>query len=199
MYAGSVKTAGDAKALADAKYTDVGGGDWYAEAVGQATAQGLFTGTSGTTFAPAGTTTRGMLVTVLHRLAGLPEAEAASFTDVAADSYCADAVAWAAEHGVTSGTSAAAFSPNAALTREQTVTMLYRYAQAAGADVSVEADADLLRYADAGQISVFALPAMQWACGSGVLTGNGAGALNPQGTASRAELATLILRAAELF
>ncbi len=199
VYAGSVKTAGDAKALADAKYTDVGGGDWYAEAVGQATAQGLFTGTSGTTFAPAGTTTRGMLVTVLHRLAGLPEAEAASFTDVAADSYCADAVAWAAEHGVTSGTSAAAFSPNAALTREQTVTMLYRYAQAAGADVSVEADADLLRYADAGQISVFALPAMQWACGSGVLTGNGAGALNPQGTASRAELATLILRAAELF
>lgn len=77
--------------------------------------------------------------------------------------------------------------------------MLYRYAQAAGADVSVEADADLLRYADAGQISAFALPAMQWACGSGVLTGNGAGALNPQGTASRAELATLILRAAELF
>ena len=67
VYAGSVKTAGDAKALADAKYTDVGGGDWYAEAVGQATAQGLFTGTSGTTFAPAGTTTRGMLVTVLHR------------------------------------------------------------------------------------------------------------------------------------
>lgn len=98
-----MKTAGDAKALADAKHTDVGGGDWYAEAVGQATAQGLFTGTSGTTFAPAGTTTRGMLVTVLHRLAGLPEAEAASFTDVAADSYCADAVAWAAEHGVTSG------------------------------------------------------------------------------------------------
>ena len=143
VYAGSVKTAGDAKALADAKYTDVGGGDWYAEAVGQATAQGLFTGTS--------------------------------------------------------GTSAAAFSPNAALTREQAVTMLYRYAQAAGADVSVEADADLLRYADAGQISAFALPAMQWACGSGVLTGNGAGALNPQGTASRAELATLILRAAELF
>lgn len=106
VYAGSVKTAGDAKALADARYTDVGGGDWYAEAVGQATARGLFTGTSGTTFAPAGTTTRGMLVTVLHRLAGLPEAEAASFTDVAADSYCADAVAWAAEHGVTSGTSA---------------------------------------------------------------------------------------------
>ena len=91
------------------------------------------------------------------------------------------------------------FDANAALTREQTVTMLYRYAQAAGADVSMEADADLLRYADAGQISVFALPAMQWACGSGVLTGNGAGALNPQGTASRAELATLILRAAELF
>ncbi len=196
VYTGSVTTADEAKALADAKYSDVSPADWYAQSVGEVTAQGLFTGTSPSVFSPLTGTTRGMLVTVLHRLAGQPEAAAASFTDVAAGSWCAAAVDWASQSGVTSGTSAATFAPNAPLTREQAVTMLYRYVQSAGVDVS--AAADLSGYSDAADLSPFAAEAMAWAVEAGVVTGS-AGALAPQGAASRAELAVLVLRTAALL
>lgn len=194
---GSVKTAEDAKALADAKFTDVSSSSWYAEAVGQVVNQELFLGTPDGTFEPDATTTRSMMVTVLHRLAGLPEAAAsAGFTDVAATAWYASAVDWAAETGVTFGTSTKTFTPGRVLTREELVSMLYRYAQNTGADVS---GADLSGYPDAASVSGFAKEAMAWAVKNGIILGTDKGTLAPKTAASRAELAAVIVRAAALL
>lgn len=105
-------------------------------------------------------------------------------------SYCAAAVDWAYEAGITSGASSTGFAPNSALTREQAVTLLCNYAKAQGLDVS--AAADLSGYPDASAVSAFAQDAVAWAVDAGLLTGTGAGTLNPQGTATRAELAALL-------
>jgi len=121
----------------------------------------------------------------------------AGFADVAAGSYCAAAVDWAYEAGITSGASSTGFAPNSALTREQAVTLLCNYAEAQGLDVS--AAADLSGYPDASAVSAFAQDAVAWAVDAGLLTGTGAGTLNPQGTATRAELAALLVRAEALF
>ena len=178
-------------------YADVPADAWYADAVAAVTEQGLMKGVSGTSFAPSLTTTRGMLVTVLHRMAGEPASTAeAPFTDVADDSYCAAAADWAYEVGVASGMGSGIFAPNGTLTREQAVTMLYNYAEIQGLDVT--AAADLSAYSDNGAVSSFAQDAVAWAVANGVLTGN-SGKLNPQGSASRAELAALLVRANDLF
>ncbi len=172
--------------------------DSDAEAVAAVTGQGLMNGVTSKAFGPDVTTTRGMLVTVLHRMAGEPAASAsAGFADVAAGSYCAAAVDWAYEAGITSGASSTGFAPDSALTREQAVTLLCNYAEAQGLDVS--AAADLSGYPDASAVSAFAQDAVAWAVDAGLLTGTGAGTLNPQGTATRAELAALLVRAEALF
>ena len=116
---------------------------------------------------------------------------------MAAGPYCAAAVDWAYEAGITSGASSTGFAPNSALTREQAVTLLCNYAEAQGLDVS--AAADLSGYPDASAVSAFAQDAVAWAVDAGLLTGTGAGTLNPQGTATRAELAALLVRAEALF
>lgn len=126
-------------------------------------------GTGETTFSPDETTTRGMIVTMLHRLEKEPAAAAAGFADVDAGSWYADAVAWAAANGVVNGVSDTAFAPETAITREQMAAILYRYAQLKGYDVSVGEDTNILSYTDAGQISEYAIPAMQWACGAGLI------------------------------
>ena len=178
-------------------YADVAADAWYAGAVQSVTDLGLMVGTGSNTFSPNLTTTRSMLVTILHRMAGEPEAEAASFPDVAANAWYAAAVNWAYSSGVTSGTSASTFSPDGALTREQAVTMLYQYASVQGVDATKSGD--LSAYPDAASVSSWAADAMGWAVENGILSGNGAGELNPQGSASRAELAALIVRANALF
>ena len=131
-----------------------------------------------------------MLVTVLHSLDGKPAAGKGGFTDVADGAWYANAVAWAAEHGIVSGVSDSAFAPNGAITREQLAVMLYRYAQYKGYDVSKTAD--LSGYADQGSISDWAAQAVQWACGSGLMTGRSANSLAPAGTLTRAEAATML-------
>ena len=177
-------------------FIDVHEGDWFYENVGYVYENGLMNGVSETLFEPNGTVTRGMIVTILHRLEGEPESDYdMPFTDVAEQQWCAGAVRWAAGEGIVTGVSATEFAPNSAVTREQFAAILWRYAQSKGYDVS--ASADLTGFLDYGQISEYALPALQWAVGAGVMSGRGDGILAPQGTATRAEAAAMLMRFAE--
>ena len=175
-------------------FTDVRPDDWFYEAVMFVYQNGLMEGTGDTVFAPGMTTTRSMLATLLYRLEGEPAVTGGSaFTDVADSAWYADAVSWAAENGIVGGYGGGLFGPEDNITREQLATILYRYAQAKGHDVSVGEDTNILSYTDALEISEYAIPAMQWACGAGIIQGNG-GYLNPQGDATRAEIATMLMR-----
>ena len=171
-------------------------GDWFYENVGYVYENGLMNGVSETLFEPNGTVTRGMIVTILHRLEGEPESDYdMPFTDVAEQQWYAGAVRWAAGEGIVTGVSATEFAPDDPITREQFAAILWRYAQSKGYDVS--ASADLTGFLDYGQISEYALPALQWAVGAGVMSGRGDGILAPQGTATRAEAAAMLMRFVE--
>ena len=175
-----------------APFTDVAPDAWYAQAVERVAARGLFAGTGDGAFSPDAAMTRGMVVTVLYRLAGQPAADAAgAYPDVPPDAYCAAAVAWAGDKGVVSGYSGGRFAPDDAITREQLAALLYRYAQQAGGDVS--ADADMSAYPDGAEASGYAVPALRWACGAGILQG-GSGGLMPQAAATRAQVAVMLTR-----
>lgn len=182
---------------ADMPFTDVANGAWYADAVQYVYENDIMNGTDDNSFSPEMTTTRGMIVTILHRLENGPEATASNFSDVAVGTWYADAVAWAAANGVVNGISETTFAPNNPITREQFAAILYRYVQLKGYDVSVGENTNILSYADADQISEYAIPAMQWACGSGLITGDTATTLNPKGNATRAEAATILMRFCE--
>lgn len=174
-------------------FVDVPDNAWFAEAVAFVVRRGLFQGVSETEFAPNMTMTRAMIVTVLHRLEGTPAPKAASgFQDVPAGTWYTEAVAWASENGVVNGYSEASFGPNDPVTREQLATILYRYASWKGYDVSGEAD--LSAYKDAGEISSWALQAISWANAIGLVRGRSADELAPVGTATRAEVATMLMR-----
>ena len=179
-----------------ADFADVAAGDWYADAVQYVFENGMMSGTSETTFSPTLTTTRGMIVTILYRLEGTPAVTGTTaFTDVAAGQYYADAVAWAAQNGIVSGTSATTFSPDGVITREQMAAILYRYAQHKGYDVT--AKADLSVFTDAAQVSTYATDAMAWANASGLISGTSATTLSPAGSATRAQVATILMRFCE--
>ena len=179
-----------------AAFVDVADSDWYADAVQYVFANGLMAGTSDTTFSPNATTTRAMIVTILYRLEGTPAVTGTTaFTDVAAGQYYADAVAWAAQNGIVSGTSATTFSPDGVITREQMAAILYRYAQHKGYDVT--AKADLSMFTDAAQVSTYATDAMAWANASGLISGTSATTLSPAGSATRAQVATILMRFCE--
>ena len=162
-------------------YTDVPETHWAYEAIEAVTEAGLFNGTSATTFSPEMDTTRGQLMTVLARLSG----EKAG--------TIAEGVAWAVANGVSDGT-----NPEANITREQLVTMLYRYAQLKGKDVSVGENTNILSYDDAASVSEWAIAAMQWACGEGIIKGMTESTLVPGGYATRAQIATIMQRYAGL-
>ena len=176
-------------------FNDVSSSAWYREAVEYVYENGMMNGTSDTAFSPNATTTRAMIVTILHRLENEPSASASSFTDVVAGSYYENAVNWAAANGIVNGVSETSFAPNTAITREQMAAILYRYAQFKGYDVT--ASNDLSSYTDASQISAYATTAMQWANAEGLITGNTSTTLNPQGNATRAEVATILMRFCE--
>ena len=179
-----------------ADFVDVPADAWYAEAVQYVYENGMMSGTSETTFSPDLTTTRGMIVTILYRLENEPTVTGTTaFTDVAADQYYANAVAWAAQNGIVSGIDATTFAPNNAITREQMAAILYRYAQFKGYDVS--AKADLSVYTDAAQVSTYATDAMAWANGAELITGTSATTLSPAGNATRAQVATILMRFCE--
>ena len=179
------------------KFNDVSANDWFASAVDYVTGKGMMNGTADNTFSPKANTTRGMVVTVLYRLENQPSTSAASFTDVASGAYYANAVAWANANGIVSGYGSGKFGPNDKVTREQLAAILYRYAQYKKYDVSVGEDTNILSYNDAQSISTYAIPAIQWACGAGVVTGKSGSKLDPKGNATRAEVAAMLMRFCE--
>ena len=178
-------------------FTDVKTGDWFYEAVQYVYDKGMMTGVSADRFAPASTTTRGMIVTILYRLENEPAVSGGSaFTDVENGAWYADAVAWAAANDIVNGTSATTFAPNSPITREQMATMLYRFAQYKGMD-AVTLQENLTGYPDGDQVSDYAIPAMNWAVGQGLIAGMENGTLVPQGSATRAQVATILMRFCE--
>lgn len=177
-----------------APFTDVDTAKWYHLSVDYVLTHKMMNGVSSRAFAPNANLTRGMLVQILYNLEGKPKGTAANFSDVQADAWYAEAVGWAASNKVVTGYADGTFRPNAAVTREQAATILYRYAQSKGIDVSVGENTNILSYVDVQQASEYAIPALQWAVGAGVLNGKNGGRLAPTGTATRAEIAAIMQR-----
>ena len=174
-------------------FHDVTEGDWFYDAVRYAYENGLMDGVGDNLFAPNSETTRAQLVTILYRLAGEPEPGGDSgFSDVAAGTWYTDAVAWAAENGIVNGTTDTTFAPGDDITREQLAAILYRYAAYQGYDVSQRAD--LSGFGDASSISGYAQEALSWAHAQGLVLGFEDGSLRPQGNASRAQIAAVLMR-----
>lgn len=186
-------------AIARFPFTDVVAGTWYYGAAAYAYNNGLFAGMTPTTFAPNATMTRAMLVSVLWRLAGAPAPKAPNtFVDVPDGAWYTDAVTWAAENGVVSGIGGSRFDPSGFVTREQTAEILYNYAHSKGYDVS--ARADLTAFPDAGSVSGWAKNALSWANAAGLINGtvrDGQTILDPQGSASRAQVAMILMNYVE--
>lgn len=186
-------------AIARFPFTDVVAGTWYYGAAAYAYNNGLFAGMTPTIFAPNATMTRAMLVSVLWRLAGEPAPKAPNtFVDVPDGAWYTDAVTWAAENGVVSGIGGSRFDPSGFVTREQTAEILYNYAHSKGYDVS--ARADLTAFPDAGSVSGWAEEALSWANAAGLINGtvrDGQTILDPQGSASRAQVAMILMNYVE--
>ncbi|WP_253291035.1 S-layer homology domain-containing protein [Pseudoflavonifractor sp. MSJ-37] len=181
MPAGKVDVkAAFAEAAKAPDFTDVAEGQWYAKAVDYVADKGIMSGIGGQKFGPDGKLTRAMLMTMLARLDGADTTGGSTWYE--------QGRAWAMEKGVSDGT-----DPEGVITREQLVVMLYRYAQLKGIDVSVGEDTDILRYADAQSVSGWAMSAMRWACGAGVIKGTSDVTLSPHGSASRAEVAAMFM------
>ena len=174
-------------------FHDVAEGDWFYDAVRYAYENGLMDGVGDNLFAPNSETTRAQLVTILYRLAGEPEPGGDSgFSDVETGTWYTDAVAWAAQNGIVNGVSDTEFAPGDDITREQLAVILYRYAAYQGYDVSQRAD--LSGFGDASSISGYAQEALSWAHAQGLVLGFEDGSLRPQGTASRAQIAAVLMR-----
>ena len=179
----------------DMNFQDVVESDWYHEAVHFVFESGMMKGTDQGVFSPNADTSRGMIVTILHRLEGTPEAELSGFTDVPVGEYYTGAVGWASQNGIVSGYGEGGeghFGPNDSITREQLAAILYRYAAKKGLDMTVRGD--LSGFGDAGNISDYAVEPLRWAVGVGLISGMGDGNVAPQGCASRAQVATILTR-----
>ena len=184
-------------------FTDAVPSAWYHDGVHYCIENGLMQGVSTAKFLPDGSTTRAQLVTILWRLEGSPEpADTVSFGDIADGAWYAKAVRWAAGSGVVKGYDNGNIGPDDAVTREQMVTILYRVAQHKGYDVSAGEDTNILSFNDTLTVSEYAIPAMQWACGSGMVNGiaqEGEMFLAPKDTTTRAQIATLMMRFQGIF
>ena len=184
-------------------FTDAVPSAWYHDGVHYCIENGLMQGVSTAKFLPDGSTTRAQLVTILWRLEGSPEpADTVSFGDIADGAWYAKAVRWAAGSGVVKGYDNGNIGPDDAVTREQMVTILYRFAQHKGYDVSAVEDTNTLSFNDTLTVSEYAIPAMQWACGSGMVNGiaqEGEMFLAPKDTTTRAQIATLMMRFQGIF
>ena len=174
-------------------YTDVNG-HWAKDSVSWAVTNQLFKGTSATQFAPDSAMTRGMLVTVLHRLAGQPQLGQSTFRDVPANAYYNNAVAWASTKGLVSGVGEGLFAPNSNITREQLAVILYKFAGSPAVSGTASTE-----FQDAAQVSGWAKQAMEWALNAGLIQGAGANTLAPQQQATRAQVATILMRFEQLL
>ena len=180
---------------------DVKDDDWFADAISFVVSHELMNGVDRYEFAPKSPMTRAMLVTVLYRLEDEPEFSVGldSFSDVDVKSWYAEAVAWASENGLVNGTDRG-FEPNANITREQIATILYRYAKYIGlVDQDAAVSGDMSKFTDGEKVSAWAQEAMAWAVEVGLFKGDDTGSLNPQGNATRAEVATLLERLIKLI
>ena len=179
-------------------FKDVRESDWFNDDVLYVYENGFMNGVGEKTFAPKTGANRAMIVTILHRMLDTPAAQPSEFTDVDANAYYANAVAWASENGIVGGYGNGIFAPNDAITREQLAAILFRFAEARGYDVSIGEDTNILSYDDFSDVSEYAIPAFQWACGSGIINGNGS-KLSPKASATRAEIAAILHRFCDLF
>ncbi|HIT72214.1 MAG TPA: discoidin domain-containing protein [Candidatus Fimicola cottocaccae] len=173
-------------------FKDVFENSWFKEAVEYVTENNIFAGITPAQFGPDMQMTRGMLATVLYRIEGQPEVtEASPFKDVTSDKYYADAIAWAASEGIVAGITADEFAPDSPITREQLATILYRY----NGSPKVEKTAE---FTDSASISTWAIDAVNWAVENGIISGRVDGKLDPQGKATRAEVASMVMRMSEI-
>jgi hypothetical protein len=176
-------------------FNDASATAWYHDGVHFVLENGIMRGYGNGKFGPADTTSRAMMAQILWNLEGKPEVSfTLSYTDLGTDAWYTEAVRWASAQGIMDGYGNGKFGPNDAMTREQLVTIVYRYAKYKGIDVSAGENTNILSYADAQNVSQWAIPAMQWAVGSGLITGRTASTLNPGDNASRAEIATIMMR-----
>ncbi|WP_286029792.1 S-layer homology domain-containing protein [Anaerotignum lactatifermentans] len=174
-------------------FTDVKESDWFFKGVEYVVDKDIMSGVSENEFAPSGKLTRAMLVQMLYNMESRPACDAENaFMDVPVGQWYTDAVIWANDAKIVSGMGDGLFAPNMEITREQMVAMLYNYAKYKGYDVT--ASADLSAFADTASVSAWAQPAMQWAVAEGYISGMGDSQLAPQGTATRAEIASVIMR-----
>ena len=182
-------------------FTDIADNAWYADAVRYVYKHGLMAGTSATTFAPDVTTSRSMIATILWRMAGSPVVNyAMTYTDVAQGQWYSEAVRWATSEGIVGGYGNGLFGTNDPITREQFAAMLYRFAQEQGYEVSIGENTNILSYTDVADLSEYAISAMQWAVGAGIINGTGDGStLSPQGQATRAQAAVMLMRFCEEY
>ena len=179
-----------------APYSDLDANEWYADGVRYVLEHGIMSGYGDGKFGPNDTTSRAMIAQILYNMEGKPAYSGMSdFTDVNANDWYAAAIRWASAEGIVGGYGNGKFGPNDELTREQLVTILYRYAKYKG--VNVSAQASLAAYNDAASVSDWATEAMQWAVGSRLISGKTTTTLNPQDKATRAEIATIIMRYCE--
>ena len=179
-------------------FTDVSEKDWFYGDVMFVYENGLMLGTSKTLFSPHGTATRGMMATILWRMEGSPVPKGKnSFTDVEAGKWYADAITWTAENSIFAGYGKDKFGPDDPITREQLAAIFYRYADYKGYDLTVKGNLD--KFKDADKITDYAKTAMQWAVGSGLVKGKSGNLLDPQGTATRAEIAAMLHRFIEKY
>ena len=173
-------------------FADVANNAWYRSGVQFVYDMGIMSGTANDTFSPNMTTTRGMIVTILYRISGKPEASGNGFTDVPDNAYYAEAVSWASEAGIVNGYGNGKFGPNDPITREQMASIFCRYTDYCGYQTSAEAD--LSRFSDRESISGYAVDSVEWAVAEGLISGIGEGLLAPRGFATRAQVATIITR-----
>lgn len=196
---GSASTPSDGPddpAVWENPFTDVQAGAWYEDAVRFTVENGLFYGTSDTTFSPNGTMSRGMLATVLYRLAKEPGAAAEGlFHDVADGRYYTEAVDWAAENRIVTGYGNGNYGPDDPITREQLAAILWRYAQKTGND-GIQNGTEILRFPDTGDVADWAKEAMTWTVDWEIIRGKG-GILDPKGSATRAQVAVMLMRFCE--
>ena len=176
-------------------FIDVKESDWFYEAVQFAFESGMMNGTGGSSFQPNAMLIRSMIATILWRLEGSPDGNPVRFTDVSDGQWYTEGVNWAAANDLVNGYGNSTFGPKDDITREQMAAILYRYAQFKGYDCTVQGD--LSRFADGGQTSDWARDAVVWAVDKGLLTGKGGGLLDPKGTATRVEVATILMRFVE--
>ena len=174
-------------------FADVSGSDWFYNDVRYVYEKGIMDGTGADRFSPNAPLTRAMIVTILYRMAGSPSVSGSSdFTDVAAGKWFAKAVAWAAANGIVNGYGSGLFGPNDPVTREQLAAILYRYAVYGGM-TAVTLEENLGSFADTAQLSAYAIQAMNWAVGQGLINGSGSN-LVPKAQATRAQVAAIIHR-----